>query len=138
MNEKQDKRKEYMQAYLAHYRTSHREIKITFSNPDYAAIQRIAEKQGMKTAAYIRKVVHEQSKNLYLFPKDLEEQIQAAVRNIRGIGNNINQIARYCHGQKYSSSDTLEVIFNFLKKIEDEIKSLKLTITDKRKKHKIF
>jgi hypothetical protein len=132
MSEKQEKRKMYMQEYLARYRNNHHEIKITFSNADYATIKRIAEKQGMKTAVYIRNAIHEQTKHLYLFPLDIEEQIKQAVRNMRGIGNNINQIARYCNEQRYSSPDSLEAIFNFLRKIEEEIKGLKLKISPKK------
>jgi hypothetical protein len=132
MNEKQENRRQYMQEYLACYRENHHEIKITLSNEDYAVVKRIAEKQGLRTATYIRKAVHEQTKNLYLFPKDIEEQIKQAVRNMRGIGNNINQIARYCNEQEFSSPDSLATVFNFLRKIEEEIKNLKLKISPKR------
>jgi hypothetical protein len=119
MSEKKEQRKKYMQDYLARYRESHHEIKVTLSNEDYAVIKRIAGKQGMKIGAYIRKAIMEQSKNLYLFPKDIEEQIKTAVRNMRGIGSNINQIARYCNEQGYSTPDSLEIVFNLLRKIED-------------------
>jgi len=132
MNEKQEKRRQYMQEYLARYRERNHEIKITLSNKDYAVIKRIAEKQGTKTSAYIRQATMEQSRNLYLFPKDLEIDIKAAVRNIRGIGNNINQIAKYCNEQRYSSPGTFDTIFNFLRKIEEEIKNLKLRIQAKK------
>jgi predicted DNA binding CopG/RHH family protein len=53
MSEKQENRKRYMQEYLANYRESHHEIKITFSNADYVVIKRIAEKQGVKTSTYL-------------------------------------------------------------------------------------
>jgi hypothetical protein len=131
MNEKQERRKKYMQMYLARYREKHHEIKITLSNEDYAVIKRIAEKQGTRTSAYIRKAVMEQSRHLYLFPKDLEIEIKSAIRNMRAIGNNINQIARYCNEQKYSSLDSFETVFNLLRKIEDEIRNLKLKINRK-------
>jgi hypothetical protein len=132
MNEKQEKRRQYMRVYLARYRAKHHEIKITLSDKDFVVVKRIAEKQGMKTSAYIRNATMEQSKNLYLFPKDLEMEIKSAVRNLRGIGNNINQIARYCNEQEFSSPDSLATVFNFLRKIEEEIKSLKLKISPKR------
>jgi len=138
MNEKQEKRKAYMQEYLAEYRKKTREIKITLSNKDYELIKRIAEKQGLKTSAYIRIAAMEQSKNLYLFPKDIEEQITLAVRNMRGIGNNINQIARYCNEQKFSCTDYLENGFNLIKIIEKEIKNLRLPIYCKKCKKKHF
>jgi hypothetical protein len=52
-----------------------------------------------------------------------------AVRNMRAIGNNINQIAKYCNIECYSSPDNLEVVFNFLRKMEDEVKALRLKIS---------
>jgi hypothetical protein len=131
MDEKQEKRKKYMRDYLVRYRERNHEIKITLSNVDYAVVKRIAEKQGIKTSAYIRKATMEQSRNLYLFPKDLEIEIKAAVRNMRAIGNNINQVARYCNEEHYSSPDSLELIFNLVKKIENEIKGLRLRINKK-------
>jgi hypothetical protein len=131
MSEKKEQRKMYMNDYLAKYREEHHEIRITFTQKDFAVIKGIAEKQGLKLSTYIRLATHEQSKNLYLFPKDLEEQIKAAVRNMRSIGNNINQIAKYCNEQRYSSPDTLETVFNFLRKIENEIKNIKLVVKEK-------
>ena len=129
--EKQEKRKGYMQEYLARYRENHHEIKITLSNQDYVVIKRIAEKQGTRVSAYIRQATMEQSRHLYLFPKDLEIEIKSAVRNMRSIGNNINQIARYCNEEQYSSPDSLETVFNFLRNIENEINNLKLKISPK-------
>jgi Holliday junction resolvasome RuvABC DNA-binding subunit len=96
MNEKVQKREQYMQVYRVKYRATHHEIKLTFSNQDYAIIRKIAEKQGMRTTTFIHKAVMEQSKHLYLFPKYIEDEIKLAVMNMRGIGNNINQIAKYC------------------------------------------
>jgi hypothetical protein len=92
MDKRKERREKYLQDYLADYRKRHHEIKVTFSNTDYAIIKKIAEKQGMKPAVYIRNAVHEQTKHLYLFPLDVEEQIKQAVRNMRGIGNTINQL----------------------------------------------
>jgi vacuolar-type H+-ATPase subunit C/Vma6 len=131
MEDKILKRKQYMEAYLAKYRDTHHDIKITFSNTDYEVIRKIAEKQGIRTATFMRKAIMEQARHLYLFPKEIEEEIKLAVRNMRGIGNNINQIAKYCNEQGYSSPDSLEIVFNFLKKLEDEVKNLKQTITEK-------
>ncbi|GHU27213.1 hypothetical protein AGMMS50256_06580 [Betaproteobacteria bacterium] len=133
-----EKRKQYMQDYLAKYRENHHEVKITFNNKDFVVIKNIAQKQGMKVATFIRKATHEQARNLYLFPKELEEQIKGAVRNMRGIGNNINQIAKYCNEQGYSSPDTLETVFNFLKQIERDITNLKVIIQDKTGKKKTY
>jgi hypothetical protein len=126
-----EKRQKYMQEYLAKYRKDHHDTKLTFTNKEYAIISKIAEKQGIKLATFIRQATIEQAKYLYLFPKDIEEEIKKAVRNMRGIGNNINQIAKYSNEQGYTSPDSLEVVYNFLKDIENEIKSIKQIITQK-------
>jgi predicted DNA binding CopG/RHH family protein len=131
MNTKNEKRQAYMQVYLVRYRETHHEIKLTFSNRDYEVIRKIAEKQGIRTATFIRQATMEQAKHLYLFPKEIEDFIKQAVRNMRAIGNNINQIAKYCNEQGYSSPGSLEIVFNFLRKMEDEMKNLKRNISKK-------
>lgn len=111
--------------YFAEYLTKNRQIRITFSNADYEVIESIAKKQGLTIASFVRYATMEQAKNLYLFPKDLEDQIKLAVRNMRGIGNNINQIAKYLNKEGYASRDSMENIFNYLQHLENEIKSVK-------------
>lgn len=111
--------------YFAKYNEENKQVRITFSNSDFAVINSIAEKQGLTAASFIRYATMAQAKNLYLFPKELEDQIKLAVRNMRGIGNNINQIAKYANEQGYASRDSLEVVFNYLLHLEKEIKSIK-------------
>jgi hypothetical protein len=131
MDVKTQKRKQYMQAYIAKYRDNHHIVKLTFTKSDYVVISKIAEKQGMRTATFIRKATMEQSRRLYLFPKDIEDEIKIAVRNMRGIGNNINQIAKYCNEQRFAAPEYLDTVFNLLRKMEEEIRSLKQSISEK-------
>jgi predicted transcriptional regulator len=138
MSDKMQKRKQYMQAYIAKYRDNHHDVKLSFTKNDYTVISKIAEKQGMRTATFMRKAIMEQAKHLYLFPKEIEDEIKIAVRIMRTIGNNINQIAKYCNEQWYSSPENLEVAFNLLRKLEAEVKSIKEVITAKSKKYKNF
>ena len=100
-------------------------MRITFSNSEHAIIEKIAEKQGLNVASFIRYATLSQAKNLYLFPKDMEDEIKKAVRNMRAIGNNINQIAKYCNEEGYASRDSMEIVFKFLYDLEKEIKALK-------------
>ncbi|MDR1397682.1 MAG: MobC family plasmid mobilization relaxosome protein [Desulfarculales bacterium] len=130
-----EKRQKYMQEYLAKYHQSHHDTKLTFTNKEYEIIQKIAKKQGIRIATFIRYATMEQAKHLYLFPKDIEDDIKIAVRNMRGIGNNINQIARYSNEQGYTSPDSMEVVYNFLKDMENEVKSIKQIITRKIKRY---
>ncbi|MDL2268615.1 MobC family plasmid mobilization relaxosome protein [Desulfosarcina sp. OttesenSCG-928-G17] len=111
--------------YFVEYAKKNRQIRITFSNADYEIIDAIAKKQGLQIASFVRYATMTQAKNLYLFPKNLEEQIKLAVRNMRGIGNNINQVAKYANKEGYASRDSMETIFNYLYHLEKEIKSMK-------------
>jgi len=124
--------KQNRQEYEAEYLKNNKRVRITFSNADYAIIERIATKQGLSVASFIRHATIEQARNLYLFPKDLEEEIKAAVRNMRGIGNNINQIAKYVNEKRLVSPETLESIFNYLLEQEKEIKKIKEIISDQK------
>ena len=118
--------------YFARYLENNKQIRITFSNSEYEILNNIATKEGLTVSSFIRYATMSQAKNLYLFPKELEEQVKLAVRNMRGIGNNINQIAKYANEQGYASQDSMEVIFNYLLNLENEIKSLKQIISERK------
>lgn len=118
--------------YFAQYYKNNKRVKITFSNADHAVIEKIAEKQGLTIASFIRYATLTQARNLYLFPKEIEDEIKKAVRNMRGIGNNINQVAKYCNEQGYASPDSMEVIFKYLYELEKELKSLKENLAAKK------
>jgi len=121
--------KKNRKAYFAKYNDENPQVRITFRNSDFEVIEKIAEKQGLQVASFIRYATLSQAKNLYLFPKELEDQIKLAVRNMRSIGNNINQIAKYANQEQYASRDTMETIFNYLLSLEKEIKSIKQIVS---------
>lgn len=126
--EKKQNRKEYFADYLK----NNKQVRITFSNSEHAIIEDIATKQGLTVASFIRYATLTQAKNLYLFPKEIEDEVKNAIRNMRGIGNNINQVAKYCNEQGYATPDSMEVIFKYLYELEKEIKSLKENLEAKK------
>lgn len=119
-NKKKDRKE-----YFAQYQKNNRQIRITFPNADFSIIEKIATKQGLTPASFVRLATISQAKKLFLFPKELEDEIKQAIRNMRGIGNNINQIAKYTNQQGYSSPSSMEAIFNYLLELEKEIKELR-------------
>ena len=118
--------------YFAEYLKNNKQVRITFSNSEHAIIEKIATQQGLTVASFLRFAALTQARNLYLFPKEIEDEIKKAVRNMRGIGNNINQVAKYCNEQGYATPDSMEVIFKFLYDLEKEIKSLKDNLAAKK------
>ena len=118
--------------YRADYYMKNKIVKITFNNQDHAVIEKIATAQGLTIASFIRLATIEQAKNLYMVDKSIEDQITLGVANMRKIGNNINQIAKYANEQGYTSPDSMEVIFNHLKYLEDEIIKIQTFIASKK------
>jgi|GEM_PF-2468769 len=118
--------------YFAEYQKKNKHVKLTFSNADYEVVEKIATQQGLTLASFIRYATLAQAKNIFLFPKEVEEEIKKAVRNMRGIGTNINQIAKYANEQRFLSDDSVNVILNHLMNLEKELTSLK-NIIDKEK-----
>ena len=125
MKEGED-RKEYQRQYHKAYKQKKKAVKVYFDPKDYNAVLKIAAKEKKKLAAFIREAVFAQAKHVYLFPSSVEDEIKSGVRNMRAIGNNINQIARHANEQGYISLESMEQMFQYLKKLEDEIKSLKI------------
>lgn len=124
-NDMEDKAKEYQRQYNKAYCQKKKAVKVFFDLKDYNAILKIASKEQKKVATFIREAVFAQARHVYLLPKTIEDEIKLGVRNMRSIGNNINQIARHANEQGYITPESLESVLQHLKKLEDEIKSLK-------------
>ena len=116
--------------YFAEYNKNNEQVRITFPNSDYTIIEEIATKQGLSVASFIRLATISQAKNLHLFPKELEDKMKETVFNIRKIGNNINQIAKYSNEQRHTNPEMIESLLVYLKDLEEEIKSISLKFKD--------
>lgn len=132
MTEGED-RKEYQRQYHKAYNQKKKAVKVYFDPKDYKAILKIATKQQKKLASFIREAVFAQARHVYLFPTSIEDEIKSGIRNMRGIGNNINQIAKHANEQGYISPESMEQVFQYLKKLEDEIKNLKIQANSDKK-----
>ena len=126
MNEERvEKRKQYQKRYHKEYTRQKKIVEVCFDPKDYKAIQKVAQKEKKKVATFIREATFAQARHLYLYPSSIEDEIKAGIRNMRGIGNNINQIAKHANEQGYISPESMEAVFLHLKKLEDEIKNLR-------------
>ena len=127
MKEPQD-RTEYQRQYHQAYKQKKKAVKVYFDPKDYNAILKISAKQGKKLAAFIRESVFAQARHVYLFPSSVEDEIKSCIRNMRGIGNNINQISKHANEQGYLPPESLEQVLQYLKKLEDEVRNLKTKV----------
>lgn len=132
MKEAEEKRKEYLKNYKVNYDKRKKRIEVYFDIQDYKAIEKIAGEHGIKPASFLRESALAQTKGLLLMPKEIEEEKKTAVRSLRGIANNINQIAKFSNEQGFTSQEMINSLLAYLKNLEAIIKAFELPIDDKR------
>lgn len=125
-----EKGEKNINGYYEEYFKTHKQVRVTFTNVEHGILEEVATKQGLTVAQFIRVATNEQARNLYLFPREIEEKLLKVVMNFKAIGNNINQIAKYTNEQRFSSPDTIQVLLNHLLNLENEVKATKLVIDD--------
>lgn len=123
--EQDDKRKEYQRQYHKEYSKKKKAVKVFFDPKDYVALEKVAQKENKAVATFIREATFAEARHLHLYPQSLENELREGVKNIRSIGNNINQIAKHANEQGYISRENLESVFQYLKNLEEELKGLK-------------
>ena len=89
---------------------------ITFrlAETEYQQLRDVAEKNGLTVSEYIRKQINEEPIIKVYQPKEMLAQMH-------GIGNNINQIARYVNGSHTVAERDIE-------KIKNDVSELKLQL----------
>lgn len=106
-----------------------RKTEVFFNNDDYAIIQLIASKQGLKMASFVRKATLAQAKNLTLFPPEILDEFKRIQRILRGEATNINQMARIGNTEGTLPENARELILSILQKQEEKIHSLEKFIS---------
>jgi len=127
--EKEHKRKEYLKEYKKEYTKTHTDIRISITNQDFKAFQLVAKKRGQTVTGFFRDAAFAQARNVYLFPQDMTDEIQKAVRQLRGEATNINQLARLSNETGILPGDIKEILLQALKRQEDIILCLQEEIS---------
>ena len=115
--------------YFEEYRKKTKRVNITFTNKEYEQLKKRAEKFNLTPTEYIKKSYLAYHKNIYLVPQNLENLLNDLLIQIRGIANNINQVA-------YAFNSSKGIIFQ-RKKLEFNLVDLKNKIDDFIKKPKL-
>lgn len=79
-----------------------RQINFRVSEDEYLKLQQSAETLNMSVPTFVKKKA--QGARLVAPKFDLESR-QAIIRDLSGLSNNLNQIARYCHTHKEGNAD---------------------------------
>lgn len=79
-----------------------KQISFRVSESEYSKLQQSAETLNMSVPAFVKRKA--QGARL-VAPKFDQESRQAIVRDLSGVANNINQIARYCNTHDEGNAD---------------------------------
>ena len=114
-------RKSYMQAFRERQKqTGHTRATVNLSPDEYLCMVTSAERHGEKIATHIKRLALAKLSDSYLVPPDITERMDALLAVMRGIGNNLNQLARHSNEMR-AFMETREVQLQ-LRRLDDELR----------------
>ena len=114
-------RREYMKNLHASMKARgfHR-VSATLSGEEFARLKESADAHSERVTTHLKRCAFAHLETRYLVPPDIGERLDALLAVMRGIGNNLNQLARYSNEMRYFL-DTDEVRLQ-LKRMHEEIR----------------
>lgn len=100
-------------------RQRNRQVLLRLSEPEYLHLKRQAEVAGLRVTPYLRSLI--MGSNLKPRPPDEWPEL---VRQVSGIGRNINQIARQANADKRIEPAMLEEVMRMQAAIWQRVKNL--------------
>ena len=97
-----------------------RRVSATLSASEYERLAADAAIYGDRVTAHLKSCAFAHLDNHYLVPPDLAARLDELLAVMRGIGNNLNQLARHSNEMRYFL-DTEEVRLQ-IRRLEDEIR----------------
>lgn len=114
-------REEYQKRYQEHYRQSRKRVAIILSPAEAKKYEALAKKQGVRVGTVLRQLAEAGYNNTALLPPEVPKRIKEITHILRGIANNINQIARYSNRVKELRDEA--GLLKYLKRLENEVKN---------------
>jgi hypothetical protein len=95
-------RRAYMQAHRTEAKARGvRRIGVTLSADEFDTLSRAALAHGEPPTAHLKRRAFAHFAQAYIVPPDQQERLDALLTILRGIGNNLNQLARHSNEMKY-------------------------------------
>lgn len=98
----------------------HTRATVNLSPDEYRRLVTSAEAHGEKIATHLKHLAFAQLDRRYLVPLDQAERLDSFIAIVRGIGNNLNQLARYSNEMRHFL-ETEEVRLQ-VKQLEEEVR----------------
>jgi hypothetical protein len=103
------------------YRERHRTYSVSFRKDDADELETKAAELNLDVPEFIKSLISTSRGNAgYIVPA--ESRIQELLLALRRIGNNINQLVRYCHSTRAMGHSEVERLTEYLAEIESVVK----------------
>jgi hypothetical protein len=99
-----------------------RRVSVTLTATEFASLVSAAMVHDEPPTAHLKRRAFAHMSDTYLVPPDLQTRLDSALAVLRGIGNNLNQLARHSNEMKYFL-DT-EFVRADLKRMDQAIREL--------------
>lgn len=100
--------------------SGYRRVSVTLSGDEYKRMEIEAKKHKVTVTAHLKALALAHLDNEYLIPENMEKRMDELIAILRGVGNNLNQLARHSNEMKYFL-DTQEVRLQ-LKRMDESIR----------------
>lgn len=95
--EAKQRQAEYLRQYKKEHPPVGKRVNITLSESEYARLVEVASESGERPTTFLRNVALAALEGRRVLAKEEEAKVDEFVRVVRGIANNLNQMARYSH-----------------------------------------
>jgi hypothetical protein len=102
---------EYIRLYKLGHQAVGKRVNVTLSDEEYQRLQDAAKEYGEAPTAHLRRLAFAALDSRRVVSGEEEERLAELVRVVRGIANNLNQMARYSHAVR-GLLDEREVGYN--------------------------
>jgi len=95
-----EKKRLYMREYRQKNKSSNKRVNVTLSDKEYLALKKSAEECGISPTQRLKNLAFDHLNDQNNYPFEVQKSLGELVHILRGVGNNINQIARYSNTVK--------------------------------------
>jgi len=112
------KKSEYLKKYREENKGKFKRVNVTLSLDEFKQLEKMAKVEKIKPTTLLKKLAFSNMNKKAEFPLDVSADFGDLVHILRGVANNINQMAKHSNTIKRVADESR--LFTMLKAIEDE------------------